>query len=232
MAGGFVGTARAAGHGPSRWVAWAGYAACAWGIFFALQHLIWILAGRFELSLASGRPATDPWAYAIAAVFSVLLFTLLALFPLALVWPGHRLSRRQLQVALLAASYGAMLLLNLSSVVFSLGFGLYPVTLCVIGGLVTLVRPGHRSIPQWMVLIAAWALGVRMTLYGGGYVYLAFLQPTAETFLGYLLVGGMNWTVEGLLFVATAWLAGHETGEPGETSGSTRERDTDDDRSG
>lgn len=61
-----------------------------------------------------------------------------------------------------------------------------------------------------MVLVATWAFGVGMTLYGGAYVYLAFLQPTAEELLGYLLVGGVNWTVEGLLFVATAWLVGRD----------------------
>jgi hypothetical protein len=146
-------------------------------------------------------------------VFSVVLFGLLALFPLALVWPSLWIGQRRLQITLLAASYGAMILLNLSSVAFSwsgpwAGFGLYPLLICLIGGLVAFVRPHHQGIPHWMVLVATWAFGIGMTLYGGAYVYLAFLQPTVETFLGFFLVGGVNWTVEGVLFVATAWLAG------------------------
>jgi hypothetical protein len=211
MVGGFVGTVRAAGRGPARWATWAGYAACAWGALFAAQHLYWTLTGWYEAGRLGVQSSHDPWAGVIAEVLSVLLFTLLALFPLALVWPFCWLSRRTLHIMLLATSYGAMILLNLSSVVFSLGFGLYPLAICVVGGLVAFVRPRRHSIPQWMVLVATWALGVGMTLYGGVYVYLAFFQPTAEMFFIYLVIGGMNWTVEGLLFVATAWLTSRRT---------------------
>jgi hypothetical protein len=59
-----------------------------------------------------------------------------------------------------------------------------------------------------MVLVATWALGVEMTLSGGAYVYVAFLRPSFESFLTYLSLGGVNWTIESLLFVTTAWLAG------------------------
>jgi len=198
-----------------RGASWAGYAAFAWGAFFAAQHLYWILSGRFGPGRTDARSAHDLWSYAIAEVFSVLLFTLLALFPLALIWRLRWIGRRRLQIALLAISYGAMILLNLSSFLFSWSgpwarFGLYPLAVCLTGVLVAFVRPPHQSIPYWMILVATWACGVGMTLYGGAYLYLAFHQSTADKFLGYLLVGGMNWTVEGLLFVATAWLASRE----------------------
>jgi hypothetical protein len=174
-------------------------------MFFAAQHLYWVVTGRF----AQGSSVQDTWSVVFAEVFSVVLFALLALFPLALVWPFRPGGQRRLQIALLTAGYGAMILLNLSSFLFSWsGFGLYPVGVCVVGGLVAFVRPRYLTIPPWMVLVATWALGVGMTLYGAAYVYLAFLRPSSETFLTYLLLGGVNWTVEGLLFVATAWLAG------------------------
>lgn len=186
---------------------WTGYAACAWGMFFAVRHLFWLLAGRFGLE----PTVQDTWSVMLSGIFSVLLFGLLALFPLALVWPFGWIIRRPVQISLLVASYVAMILLNLNCLLFSWsgpwsGFGLYPLAACLIGGLVAFARPRQQSIPHWMILVATWVLGAGMTLYGGTYMFLAFLQPTTDRFLGYLLVGGVNWTVEGVLFVATAWL--------------------------
>ena len=208
-------TADVALHPRQHRARWVGYAACGWGAFFAAQHLYGVVTGKFE----SGTAIHDPWSYVIAEVFSVLLFTLLALFPLALVWPSRWIGQRRLQITLLATSYGAMILLNLSSFLFSWsgawsGFGWYPLLVCVNASLVAFVRPRHQSILPWMVLVATWAFGVGMTLYGGAYVYLAFLRPNFESFLGYLLIGGLNWTVEGLLFVATAWLASRGESPP------------------
>jgi hypothetical protein len=193
---------------PIRRARWIGYAAFAWGTFFALEHLYWFVSGSFVLTSA----IQDTRTYAIAAVFSVVLFGLLALFPLTLVWASRSIGRRRLQISLLATSYGAMILLNLSSFVFSWSgpwsrFGYYPLLVCLSGVLVALVRPRHQSVPYWMVLVATWAFGIGMTLYGGAYLYVAFLQPTTEEFLGYFLVGGVNWSVEGVLFVAAVWLA-------------------------
>jgi len=193
----------------TRWTRWTGYVAFAWGTLFAAQHLCWFLAGRF----GQGPTVQDTWSATLSGIFSVLLFGLLALFPLALVWPFCWIGQRRLQIALLAASYVTMILLNLSSFLFSWsgprsGFGLYPLLVCVIGGLVAFVRPRDQSIAYWMVLVATWAFGAGMALYGGAYVFLAFLQPTVDGLLGYLLVGGVNWTVEGVLFVATAWVVG------------------------
>ena len=193
----------------TRWTRWTGYAAFAWGMFFAAQHAYWLLAGRFGLE----PTVHDTWSVTLSGIFSVLLFGLLALFPLALVWPFCSIGPRRLRIALLAASYVTMILLNLSSFLFSWsrpwsGFGLYPLFVCAIGGLVAFARPRDQSIPRWMVLIATWAFGAGMTLYGGAYVFLAFLQPTVDGLLGHLLVGGVNWTVEGVLFVATAWVVG------------------------
>lgn len=197
---------------PVRRARWIGYAAFGWGTFFAVEHLYWFLAGSFGL----GSAVLDNRSYAIAAVFSVVLFGLLALFPLTLVWPSRSIGRRRLQISLLATSYGAMILLNLSSFVFSWsgpwsGFGYYPLLVCLVSVPVALVRPRHQSGPYWMVLVATWAFGIGMTLYGGAYVYVAFLQPTTEEFLGYFLVGGVNWTVEGVLFVAAAWSRGRKS---------------------
>ena len=203
-----TGGAGTASGGACRWPQMVGFAAGAWGMFFALEHLYWVVTGRFEVG-ASGH---DAGSVALAGDLSVLLFVLLALYPVALVWPFRPIGQRRLQISLLAASYGTMILLNLSSYLFSWsGFGLYPVGVCVVGVLVAFVRPRHRTVPQWMVLVATWAFGVGMTIYGGAYVYVAFLRPVSETFLTYLLVGGMNWTVEGLLFMATAWLAGRSS---------------------
>lgn len=86
------------------------------------------------------------------------------------------------------------------------GVALFGAGVCLVGALVALMRPENQSRASWMVLIATWVVGVGMALYGGAYVYLAFFQPTFEKRLGYFLLGGVNFTVEGILFVATAWM--------------------------
>lgn len=112
-----IASGAAAGSG-SRAALWAGYAAFAWGAFFAVQHLYWFLSGRFDLEQTGARSAQAP-TYVFAGVFSVLLFGLLAFFPLVLVWPVRRMGQRRLQIALLLVSHVAMVSLNLSSLLFS-----------------------------------------------------------------------------------------------------------------
>lgn len=46
-----------------------------------------------------------------------------------------------------------------------------------------------------------------MTLYGGMWIVTALLNSHAVYLPEYLVAGGMNWTIEGRLFVTVAWLA-------------------------
>jgi hypothetical protein len=41
------------------------------------------------------------------------------------------------------------------------------------------------------------------------YIVTALLNIHAAYFLKYLVAGGMNWTIEGILFVTVAWLASY-----------------------
>ncbi|GCE31850.1 hypothetical protein KDA_73340 [Dictyobacter alpinus] len=188
----------------SRWILWVGYAACAWGIWFATLHaLLFFGGGSFDI------PNISRWLYILLTTLSVLLFTTAALFPLSLIWPFHWLRKSRLQMITLVLAYIGMLGFTLYELVLAknepgaVGFG---VGVCVLGVIVAFIRPRKYNIAQWMVLIATWAIGIGMTLYGGAYICLSFFQPTFEQGLSYFSLGGINFTVEGILFVATAWL--------------------------
>ena len=46
-----------------------------------------------------------------------------------------------------------------------------------------------------------------MTIYGCIWIVTALLNMHSAYFLQNLVAGGMNWTIEGILFVTVAWLA-------------------------
>lgn len=94
--------------------AWAGYAACLWGLLFAALSFYWAAGGRAGLgTLSKGvrEPALDRDAAFVAVIWATgALKVLAALLGLALVQPwGTRLPRR----ALLAAGWGTGMLLTL-----------------------------------------------------------------------------------------------------------------------
>ena len=98
-------------------------------------------------------------------------------------------------------------------IVQELGSALFGAGVCILGVVVALVRPKTQRPVHWMLLIATWAVGICMMLYGAAYVYSSFFQPRFEKGLSYFLLGGMNFTIEGILFVATAWqMSRHQTG--------------------
>lgn len=183
-----------------------GYAACAWGMWFAILHVtLFFGGGSFTVQ---SQFAHNPWVYGLASTLSVLLFTGAALFPLTLVWPFRWMSQSRAQSITLVLAYLGMIGFTLYELVLAqeLRGALLGIGICALGAVAALVRPGNQSLEHWMVLIATRAIGIGMTLYGGAYISLAFFQPTFEKGLGYFLLGGVNFTVEGLLFVATAWL--------------------------
>jgi hypothetical protein len=191
----------------SSWTLRVGYAACAWGLWFAAVHF-WLFfgPGSFRVQV---QFAHSTWVYAFASILSVLMFTAAALLPLALVWPFRWTSQRRVQQVTVILSYAALIGFIVYELVVAqeLGVALSGATVCIVGGAVALTRPRHETIAHRMVLTATWAVGIGMTLYGGAYIYFAFLQPTFERGLGYFLLGGVNFTLEGILFVATAWMS-------------------------
>lgn len=193
-------------HQASRWVLWVGYVSCAWGMWFAALHAsLFFQGGSFA---GQSQFAHNPWVYGLSSALSVLLFTSAALFPLALVWPFRWMSQPRMQIITLILAYIGMIGFTIYEHVLAQepGVALAGAGVCVLGVVVALVRPRSQNVAHWMVLIATWIIGVGMALYGGAYVSIAFFQPTFEKGLGYFLLGGVNFTVEGILFVATAWL--------------------------
>ena len=190
----------------SHWISWVGYGACAWGLFFATLHAtLFFGGGSFTLR---EQFAHNYGIYLLSSILSVLLFACAALFPLALVWPFRWMSQSRLQFITLLLAYLVMG-----------GFALYewvvaaePIAalsacgICVIGAVIVFIRPEGQRVTQWMVFIATWGLGMMMTLYGGGYLYLALHDIHSPGFPGLFFLGGMTWTPEGILFVMTAFV--------------------------
>ncbi len=85
--------------------------------------------------------------------------------------------------------------------------GLASLGICVLGVGVALVRPHSQSLERWLVLVATWIFGAGMTIYGCIWIVAALLNLHSAYFLQGLVQGGMNWTIEGILFVTVAWLA-------------------------
>ncbi|GHO97851.1 hypothetical protein KSF_078990 [Reticulibacter mediterranei] len=193
--------------GESRWTLRVGYAACAWGIWFVILHAYVFVGGGGSFNVQS-QFARNPWIYVLSTSLSILLFTAAALFPLALIWPFRWLSQPRMQIITLALAYIGMIGFAVYELVFAqeLGASLFSFGVCLIGVLVAFVRPHNLSVAHWMVLVATWTIGIGMILYGSSYVWFAFLQSSFEKGLGYFLLGGVNFTVEGILFVAIAYL--------------------------
>jgi hypothetical protein len=199
--------------GLQRWTRRMGYAACAWGLFFTLEHVYWVCGGSWLVSTADTRNAASffaqhPWSYVMQAVLLCALFAILALFPLALTWQGKQIKQRTLQGIVLICGYvGLILMAAYSFATQASVLGLACLGMCVLGVGVAFVRPRTQSAVRWQVLVATWMLGAGMTLYGGMWILTALLNSHAVYLPEYLVAGGMNWTIEGLLFVTVAWLA-------------------------
>jgi hypothetical protein len=198
-----------------RWTRRMGYAACAWALFFTLEQLYWVCGGSWLLSEANIRSARsafaqNPWSYVIQSVLLIALFAILALFPLALTWQGKHIKQRHLQwMAVILGYTGLILMAAYSFATQASVLGLACLGICVLGVGVALVRPHRQSVERWLVLVATWIFGAGMTIYGCGWLVLALLNIHAADFLQSLVAGGMNWTIEGILFVTVAWLASY-----------------------
>ena len=135
------------------------------------------------------------------------LFAILALFPLALTWQGKQSIRRHLQwLAVISGYIGMILMAAYSFATQQTLYGLTSLGICVLGIGVALVRPHSQSVERWLALVATWIFGAGITIYGCIWIYTALLNIHSAYFLQNLVAGGMNWTIEGILFVTVAWL--------------------------
>jgi hypothetical protein len=198
-----------------RWTRGMGYAACAWALFFTLEQLYWVCGGSWLLSEANIQSARsafaqNPWSYVIQSVLLIALFAILALFPLALTWQGKHINQRNMQwIAVILGYTGLILMAAYSFATQAIVLGLACLGICVLGVGVAFVRPHNQSVERWLVLIATWIFGVGMTIYGCIWIYTALLNIHSAYFRQNLVAGGMNWTIEGILFVTVAWLASY-----------------------
>lgn len=203
-----------------RWTRGIGYAACAWALFFTLEHVYWVFGGSWLLSEALARGfaslfAQNPWSYVTIMGIILALFAILALFPLALTWQGKQSTQRHLQWIVIILGYMGLILFAVLITVYSFAtqqtlqtlYGLASLGICVLGVGVALVRPRSQSVERWLVLVATWIFGAGMTIYGCFYIVIALLDMHSAYFLQNLVAGGMNFTIEGILFVTVAWLA-------------------------
>lgn len=202
---------------PSQWVPRArhvGVAACGWAWLFAAAHVYWALGGR--IGLTAGQPtdlrfADDPVTYVLSWALLVYLFGVLGLFPRALVWPAERQDRRWLQRAAILAGYigaGGLavygLVVSQAGALAGIGLGI-----SVAGLLIGLLRPQTQRVATWMVFVATVAFGVGMLVYGVSYLVVAAHTEDVATRTVYAITGGVSWTGEGILFIATGWFATH-----------------------
>ncbi len=212
-------SARASSHPiPSwlpRWTRAMGYVAFAWGLFFTLEHVYWLCGGSWlqsqaDIRSASSAFAQNPWSYVIQSVLLSALFAILALFPLALTWQGKPSTQRHVQwFAVISGYTGLILMAAYSFATQAIVLGLASHGICVLGVGVALVRPRSQSVERWLVLVATWIFGADMIIYGCVWLATFLLNMHAADFLQSLVQGGMNWTIEGILFVTVAWLASY-----------------------
>jgi hypothetical protein len=201
--------------GLQRWTRRMGYAACAWALFFTLEHVYWVCGGSWLVSTADTRNAASffaqhPWSYVMQAVLLCALFAILALFPLALTWQGKQITQRTLQGIAVSSGYVGLILMAAYSFATQAGvLGLACLGIGMLGVGVALARPHTQSAVRWQVLVATWIGGAGMTLYGCVWIVTAVLNMHAVYLPEYLVAGGMNWTLEGLLFLTVAWLASY-----------------------
>lgn len=198
-----------------RWTTRMGYAACAWALLFTLEHIYWLCGGTWLLNKAD-MPNTEslfadnPWSYVIESSLLVTLFAILALFPLALTWQGKYIIQRNMQrIAVISGYIGMILMAAYSFATQATVLGLACLGTCALGVGVTFVRPHNQSAARWQVIVATWIFGAGMAIYGCIYIVTALLNIHAAYFLQYLVAGGMNWTIEGILFITVALLASY-----------------------
>jgi hypothetical protein len=196
-----------------RWTRGMGYAASAWALLFTLEHVYWLCGGSWLLPGTRNMEsllAQNPWSYVFESVLLIALFAILALFPLALTWQGKHITQRHMQwIAVISGYIGLILMAAYSFATQQSVLGLASLGICVFGVGVAFVRPHSQSVERWLVLVATWIFGAGMTIYGCIWIYTALLNSHAAYFLQSLVAGGMNWTIEGILFVTVAWLASY-----------------------
>jgi hypothetical protein len=198
-----------------RWTRRMGYAACAWALLFTLEHVYWFSGGSWLVNKALDAEslfAQNPWRYVFESGLFIALFAILALFPLALTWQGKQSTQRHMQWIAVISGYTGMILLAADGFATQQSlFVLASLGICVLGVGVALVRPHSQSAAHWQVVVATWILGAGMTIYGCSYIVTALLNIHAADFdfLTNLVAGGMNWTIEGILFLTVAWLASY-----------------------
>lgn len=196
-----------------RWTRRMGYAACAWALLFTLEHVYWLCGGNWLLPdtrNVESLLAQNPWSYVFESVLLIALFAILALFPLALTWQGKHITQRHMQwIAVISGYIGMILMAAYSFATQQSVLGLASLGICVLGVGVTFVRPHSQSVERWLVLVATWIFGAGMTIYGCIWIYTALLNSHSAYFLQSIVAGGMNWTIEGILFVTVAWLASY-----------------------
>jgi len=204
MAEGCVAATRAARRRPPPWATRTGHAAFAWALLFAAAHVYWAFGGSVLLvEVPDPSPgvlfARDPWSYTIGWALLSLLFVFAGLFPLALVWPdGGRIGWGAVQTGVVSLGYAGMVLLTLFGLATQkIGLAVFGSGVCVLGGIVTLVRPHGARAAAWTVLAATWGLGVAMSVYGCGYLLAAIGEVNSQLFIVYLITGGASWLVGG-----------------------------------
>jgi uncharacterized membrane protein len=195
-----------------RWTRGMGYAACAWGLLFTLEHVYWICGGRWLLGKTIAQSleslyAYNPWSYVFFTGLIIALFAILALFPLALTWQEKHVSQRNMQwIAIIFGYMGMILMAAYCFAIQEILQGLICLGVCILGIGVAFVRPRGQSAVRWQVVVVTWIFGSGMTIYGCTYIVIALLNIHSALFMHYLVAGGMNWTIEGVLFVTVAWL--------------------------
>lgn len=184
-------------------------------MFFALEHVYWAAGGHALIAPASAAERADaarqlarhPVAYVASWALLCALFIFMAFFPAVLVWParwGHRQALQWAAVALGYAGIGAFMVYNVAS--GETGGAVICVVVALLGPIIARRRPASTATSSWLVLVATWVFGGLMTAYGLTYVVAALFQLGSDRFLRYLVIGGVNWAVGGILFLAAAWL--------------------------
>ncbi|WP_201371864.1 DUF3995 domain-containing protein [Ktedonobacter robiniae] len=197
----------------SRRIVWTGYAACAWALLFALEHAYWAFGGTWLLASGSTQElqrqfAENPASYIISWAVDVMVFAALALFPLALIWRGKRISQSRMQILTLVYAYVSLFFFVLTGVIrHDSMLIIFSLAVSVLSIPIAFMRPRNQNIPSWLVIFATWIFGIGMILYGLSYFIVAFLNIHAGHFWTYIAAGGLNWTIEGILFIMVAWLA-------------------------
>lgn len=210
-------SSEAAARKGERRASWVGYGAFAWALLFAAAHVYWAFGGNVLLEENRGQPAAilfaqNPWSYVAGWTILSLLFVFAGLFPLALVWAGGAgIGRSSAQTGVVSLGYAGMILLTLLGMATQeIGLVVFGCGVCALGVVVALIRPRGAPVAGWTVLTATWALGLAMTVYGCGYVVAALGAVGSENFVVYLVTGGASWLSGGILFTATASLAGRK----------------------